>query len=275
MDTPQITPTSNCGPTSTPLKSRPIHFILDFDGTITHEDTTTVLAAVACKRLTRTQEEKRDHCKLWETCCQEYFSEVENHTNIKERKKKRMTINEEIWYQRSMRVVEEASVSRVGQSGIFKGVAASAWRESGWWESQRKVVQITTGFQKLVEGVQDQRGRLGIVSVNWSQDFLKGVLCFALGSDGKAESIPVLSNRIIEETGFITGPKLGPGLHSGAAMRTQPVCASGTEVEALELQAASVMSLTGPHPHPHPLEPFRSTCSSCYLAMVIAAPASR
>lgn len=228
----QMDPSSNTGPTSTPPKSRPIHLILDFDGTITQEDTITVLADIACDRLTQTQEERWDHCKRWETCCQKYLSEVENYPNLKELKKNRTTIDEEIWFQRSMRVVEEASVLRVGQSGIFRGVPDWVWREAGWRQCQRKRIRITSGFRKLVESVQDQEGRLGIVSVNWSQDFLKGVLGFALGGDGKAESILVLSNRVIGETGFISGPNFGPGPRSGAAMGTQPVCASGTKVGA-------------------------------------------
>lgn len=78
------------------------------------------------------------------------------------------------------------------------------------------------------------------MSVNWSQDFLKGVLGFALGGDRKADSVPVLSNRVIGETGFIVGPRFGPGPRSGPAMRTQPVCASGTRVEAWSFRQLQV-----------------------------------
>ena len=84
----------------------------------------------------------------------------------------------------------------------------------------------------LVERVQSQGGRLGIVSVNWSQDFLRGVLGYALGGDMKADSIPVLSNRVNGKTGFVIGPKFGPVPRSGPAMKMQPVCESRTEVVA-------------------------------------------
>jgi hypothetical protein len=217
--------------------------ILDFDGTITIEDTTTILAEVARDKVTGNAAEKWNHCKLWETCCAKYFSEVENHPDIKALKKRRTTINEEIWYQCSLRVIEQASVTRVGQSGIFKGVSAWAWREAGWRECQNLRVKITTGFRLLVERAQSQggrRGMVGIVSVNWSQDFLKGVLGFALGGDGKAECVPVLSNRVNGETGFIIGPKFGPVPSSGPAMRMQPVCGSWTKVRAWSFRQLQV-----------------------------------
>jgi thiamine phosphate phosphatase / amino-HMP aminohydrolase len=240
MTTPPITPPSKSGFTSPPRKHRPIHLILDFDGTITREDTTTILAEAACDKITRNPAEKWKHCNLWETCCQKYFSEVENHPNIKALKENRTTINEEIRYQRSLRVIEEASVARVGQSGIFKGVAAWVWRETGWRECQNSRVKIAGGFRALVERVQIQGGRWGIVSVNWSQDFLRGVLGFALGGDTNAESVPVLSNRVIGETGFVVGPKFGPGPRSSPAMKMQPVCASMTKVGAWSFRQLQV-----------------------------------
>lgn len=232
MTTPPVTPPSKSGFTSPSQKPRPIHLILDFDGTITQGDTTTILAEAARDRITRNPAEKWNHCKLWEECCKQYFSEIKNHPNIKALKEKRTTIDEEIRYQRSLRVIEEASVARVGQSGIFKGVAAWAWREAGWRECQNSRVKISSGFRVLVERVQSQGGRLGIVSVNWSQDFLRGVLGYALGGDMKADSIPVLSNRVNGKTGFVIGPKFGPVPRSGPAMKMQPVCESRTEVVA-------------------------------------------
>jgi 2-hydroxy-3-keto-5-methylthiopentenyl-1-phosphate phosphatase len=214
--------------------------ILDFDGTITREDTTTILAEAARDRVTRDNAEKWNHCQLWETCCKQYFSEVENHPNIKALKEERKTIDEEIRYQRSLRVIEEASVARVGQSRIFRGVATWVWREAGWWESQNSRVKIVSGFRLLVERVQSQGGKLGVVSVNWSQDFLRGVLGYALGGYMKADSVPVLSNRVNGETGFILGPKFGPGPCSGAAMKMQPVCESRTRVGAWSFRLLQV-----------------------------------
>jgi len=240
MTTPPITPLSKSGYTSSPQKSRRLHFILDFDGTITLEDTTTILAEAARDRITRNSAEKWNHCKLWETCCKQYFSEVENYPNIKALKEKRTTIDEEIHYQRSLRVIEEASVARVGQAGIFKGVAAWAWREAGWQKCQSSRVKIRSGFRVLVERVQSQGGRLGVVSVNWSQDFLRGVLGYALGGDVKAESVPILSNRVNGETGFVIGPKFGPVPRSGAAMKMQPVCESRTKVGACSFRQFQV-----------------------------------
>lgn len=232
MTTPPITPPSKSGFTSPTRKPRPIHLILDFDETITQEDTTTIIAETARGNTARNSEEEWNHIKLWETCCQKYFSEVGNHPNIKVLQEKRTTINEEIWYQRSLRVIEEASVARVGQSGIFKGVTPWVWREAGWQECKNSRVKIASGFRALVERVQGQGGRWGIVSVNWSQDFIKGVLGFALGGDMAAAAVPVLSNRVIGETGFIVGPKFGPGPRSGSAMEVHPVCESRTKVGA-------------------------------------------
>jgi len=58
----------------------------------------------------------------------------------------------------------------------------------------------------------DGEGKLGIVSVNWSDEWIKSVLTVAGVelSEGKND-ITVLSNRINSETGEILGPRKGLG----------------------------------------------------------------
>lgn len=70
------------------------------------------------------------------------------------------------------------------------------------------------------------------MSVNWSRSFIKGVLDLALGGAMKSESMPVLANEIVEETGFIEGPMFGPAPSSSLARKTQPVRKSQTKVES-------------------------------------------
>jgi thiamine phosphate phosphatase / amino-HMP aminohydrolase len=205
--------------------------ILDFDGTITTADTTALLADISRRILPRPERIKSE--KLWEHCLAEYSSALENHPSIKSLKEKRHTIDDEIAYQRGLRFIEEESVSRCGESGILKGISAMAWRETGQRACSDSRVRLMPGLQAMVQKVQIRTGgtgRWGVVSVNWSRDFIKGVLDFALGGTMKSERVPVLSNHIIQETGFIEGPMFGPTPSLSLARTEQPVSNPWTKV---------------------------------------------
>lgn len=229
-----MTPLSNTEKTVSLLKSRPIHLILDFDGTITTQDTIALLTEVACDIVARKGQERLNHQNLWNSCVAKYRSALENHPDIQPFKEKRTTIEQEISYQRAILAIEQESVSRCGEIGLFKGVSVKAWREAGYRVCQDSRLKIMPGFRTMVEKVQSLgggTGRWGVVSVNWCRDFLKGVLGFALGGDTKSEWVPVLSNEIVEQTGFIVGPMFGPAPYSGVAVNTQPVRRSRIQVE--------------------------------------------
>lgn len=65
-------------------------------------------------------------------------------------------------------------------------------------------VVLRKGFAEFIEGVEKRRANLGIVSVNFSGAFIRGVLMAGFGN--LAIDIPLLANYVDEKTGVLEGP---------------------------------------------------------------------
>ncbi len=122
-------------------------------------------------------------------------------------KEERRTLNEEIEYYRGLKVVEERSFARVSSSGLFEGIGKEFWEEAGRQAVERGDVVVRKGFREFVDRL---RGRCtwGIVSVNFSDFFIQGVVGASAGS--KLEDVEIVSNRL-DGSGILCWSESGLG----------------------------------------------------------------
>ncbi|TVY84987.1 UPF0655 protein [Lachnellula suecica] len=163
--------------THTPKLSipRPRAFVLDFDGTITTKDTIDTLAQFGIsKQATRGLDLKGEWDEVVTKYGEDFSTHVENYRPVKE---DRRTLKEEVNYCRSLKEIEKRSFGRITSSGIFKGIDAGEWHDFGVHSVENGLVKLRNGIGKFVSEVMANNGNMcGIVSVNFSRYFIRGVL---------------------------------------------------------------------------------------------------
>jgi phosphoglycolate phosphatase-like HAD superfamily hydrolase len=184
----------------------PRAFILDFDGTITLKDTISVLANYG----TEWQKQRGlDMKEAWEEVVKAYGRDFEDHLGgYKPGKDDRRTLDQEIWYYRALRETEERSFRRVSQSGLFRGVTKEHWEGAGRETVEKGHVIVRKGFRDFLEKLKQDESIWGIVSVNFSGSFIRGVIGASAGP-GHAE-VQVLANEP-DEKGVLVGPRCEAG----------------------------------------------------------------
>lgn len=119
--------------------------------------------------------------------------------NYRPAKEERTKVWEEFDYYRSLRDVEVRSFERVSKSGIFWGISESEWEEFGRQAVKKGDVVIRNGFVEFCRAIERQEGIWGVVSVNFSRGFIRGVLEEALK---KNQRLDIFSN-VLDERGVI------------------------------------------------------------------------
>lgn len=178
-----------------PSPSAPIHWIFDWDGTLTKRDTLDALVNLAAKhRATSLIAEK------WKAITDAYFADYERtlaaHTLPS-------TVSEEKDFVRKLESVEQKSIDRVSNSGIFAGLTPKEI-ESGAAEAiASNQVQIREGchdfFRHLRSRVDGRNARpdaVNILSVNWSQRFIAACLRSADLDFGRSALELIYSNEL-------------------------------------------------------------------------------
>lgn len=186
-------------------ESSRIAFILDFDGTITQKDTISTIAnfAIAFQKATG-----KDFADLWKELSDTYIEEYSRFSRgHKPAEQDRKTLAEEVSYYRNLKSIELASFARVSKSGIFKEISDAQWRKGGRDAFQKGDVNVRKGFEDFVKQVGDSKAIWGVVSVNFSSQFIRGVLEACLGAG--AEEVEVLANHP-DKDGILLGPNSGP-----------------------------------------------------------------
>lgn len=183
--------------------SERIGVILDFDGTITTKDTISSLARFS---LSFQESRGKQLSEAWSTILAKYSEDYTKHIETyKPAQKDRKTLEEEIKYYRSLREVEQKSFERVSNSGLFKGIQADDWKKFGLNAIEHERVIVRKGFPEFVTGVLKHGGIWGVVSVNFSYEFLGGVLQAAIGV--KMSKVAIFANHASKE-GLIIGPQV-------------------------------------------------------------------
>ncbi|KAG4439525.1 hypothetical protein IFR05_005010 [Cadophora sp. M221] len=187
--------------------SPPIAFILDFDGTITQEDTISTIAhfGITCQKA-RGKDLENDWYLLSDTYVESFSRSFHGY---KPAEADRKTLSEEITYQRALKNLELWSFNHVGQSGIFKEIEDDQWREFAKDSLAKGDVKVRKRFGDFVKQVNEAKATWGVVSVNFSGQFIRGVLAASAGAGAAEVEVEVLANHPNEE-GTLLGPNGGP-----------------------------------------------------------------
>ncbi|KAI0459736.1 haloacid dehalogenase-like hydrolase-domain-containing protein [Xylaria acuta] len=230
------TPTFPLSSTTSPGK---MSIFLDFDGTITTEDTVAHLANFALRfqserqprdegRSTAhgtsstststqiqnspfveavTQErEKGDLSSRWDDVVHAYVSDYKSHaSSYTPCATDRQCVEDEVAFLRSQKHVETRSLARINECALFRGISRDAFREAGRQLVRDGTVRLRPGFADFVRAALAKGWRVNVVSVNWSAAFIEGACGFAEGE------VCVFANEVREGDGAV----LGPGVLAG------------------------------------------------------------
>ncbi len=201
-----------------------MHVVLDFDGTMTQEDTIGALASYGV----HLQEQRQNTISpnAWAEIVQKYSADYEQYaTGHEPQPDARTTLEEEVAFQRGLRGVELRSIGRVRDSGLFQGVHPSGLFLAGQDAVRDGRVRLRHGFKEFVHIILGAGLGVTIVSVNWSASFIRGIV-------GEPD-IDVIANEINED-GDVEGPR---AVH-GAGQRGPVLVTSGDKREAMKAAVA-------------------------------------
>ncbi|OBT88018.1 hypothetical protein VE02_02891 [Pseudogymnoascus sp. 03VT05] len=202
---------------------RSLQVIFDFDGTITTKDTIEPLVQSVISHhhpfLSPSELSQTPQAKAWSNCKSQYLADLSAHyekekdgpsdgiavTGPSGLEKEQRSLD-------ALRDVEWASVERVGESGIFKDVSRDSFREMGRAAAAAdpesgndRVVVAREGFLEFVTLIRQNGAQWGVVSVNWSWRWVRGVLDVVLRDAGGGNSMAVKANDADGSTGMING----------------------------------------------------------------------
>ncbi|KAI1351224.1 haloacid dehalogenase-like hydrolase-domain-containing protein [Xylaria sp. FL0043] len=211
---------------------------LDFDGTITTEDTVTHLANFALrfqsernitrdsttqagdvaaiplpegheKEVNANEGNSSSLSSRWDDVVHAYISDYKSHlSSYTPGADHRVCADDEIAFLRSQKHVETRSLRRINACALFRGISREAFRAAGRELVRDGTVRLRPGFAAYVRRALEKGWRVNVVSVNWSAAFIEGACGFDEGE------ICVFANEVREHDGVV----LGPGVLAGDAL---------------------------------------------------------
>ena len=178
-----------------------IHLFLDWDGTLTHRDTTPLIGRVGSNhQIQRPNNGTSGGKKLqfkdpWNDIVRDYTNDFNHHQETYEPKAaQRQSITEEQKWLESLSSVEARSVRRVEESEIFAGVTRSELQYAGGGAVKDGSIHLRDGWDELLtvdaeylvtNNDANKRKQvsetlpglsISIISVSWSTSYIKGAL---------------------------------------------------------------------------------------------------
>lgn len=179
-----------------------MHLVFDFDGTIAAHDTLNAFVRGVSKHQVNNRGVEEDPWPQWEEIERLYFAAFEAHkASYTPSAAERRSLDEERQFLASMGTVEEASIQRVHQLGVFQGLDKETLRKVGQEAVRNGDVVVRAGFWDLLALAESRGWDVSVLSINWSRTFIDGVL------DGKISHI--IANEINSDDGTIGGPAEG------------------------------------------------------------------
>jgi 2-hydroxy-3-keto-5-methylthiopentenyl-1-phosphate phosphatase len=156
-------------PLRTPFSpAKQTHWIVDFDGTITERDTIGHLVNISAAGNLNTLSNWRALVSLYDAEFSEYFTTQVPSVNTC------TLITHEKELLEGLRPIEERSLARVFDCGIFSGITGTELENGAWELIDSKQINLRPGCQSFLENVSRKGAvnKLSILSVNWSSIFV-------------------------------------------------------------------------------------------------------
>jgi 2-hydroxy-3-keto-5-methylthiopentenyl-1-phosphate phosphatase len=185
----------------TPRSSIPLSIVVDWDGTLTKKDTLHIVAAIG-------YDYNHDSALTpWDDIVEAYLVDYSQYENKYEPStEKRRTIPEESTWLASLKDVEERSVQRVQEAGIFNGVTHHDICEASISAIRDEKIQLRNGWKQLLASAdgpvidRQKHRKVSILSVNWSATFIRDCLrnatTISQSENDILECVPICANEI-------------------------------------------------------------------------------
>lgn len=177
---------------------------LDWDGTITRRDTLSMLAGIGYRNHERAG--SKPPLPPWSSFSTAWVDDYTAHEDAYEPSREaRTTASQEFDWLRSLKAIEERSITRVEAAGVFKGLdrqivdadVDAIVKESLWVDGQQlepaaisqSKLTFRAGLYPLMQKIQKQNGKNRIISVNWSSFFISSCLRHVGSRTGELEAI--------------------------------------------------------------------------------------
>ncbi|PKS06457.1 hypothetical protein jhhlp_007205 [Lomentospora prolificans] len=172
--------------------------VLDFDGTITTRDTIGMLAEHAISFHKEHYDE--DFSGAWKHILEAYGNDYSDYvTNYPVTENQRTSLGEEAKFLNGLEDLDLDSVRRVEESRIFDRISPADFFSDGVSAVGEGRVTLRPGISELLALAESRGWPVYVVSVNWSRNFIEGVL-HHLGTQ-----MEIYSNEVIPQ-GRISGP---------------------------------------------------------------------
>ena len=199
---------------------RPISLVLDWDGTLTRKDTLAFVGQIGYQQHARSGRKDPPSLPPWGDLVSAYIDNFTAHqSSYLPATESRNSVKEERDWLCSLAPIEDQSVRRVERSKLFRGVTArdvsltaneavksgDLQLRDGWLELFRR----TRGSNLASKENQVRGSNISILSVNWSEHFIRCALRGALGQthrsgrsyqpddfDAYIQSMEILANEI-------------------------------------------------------------------------------
>ncbi|KZZ94723.1 HAD-like domain protein [Moelleriella libera RCEF 2490] len=183
-----------------------MRLVFDFDGTITRKDTIGELARSAIN--SKPAQEQPGHEAAWKQAVHAYLEDYATYeTEYQPAESQRTSPEQEKRFLAGLKSVEEASLTRVSDNGLFAGLKRTDLYRMGADAASAGHISVREGFYRLVDVAEQNGMRVNVLSVNWSSAFIAGVL-------DRRRGIDIVANDVDDE-GQIRGP-----LHTGTTRLT-------------------------------------------------------
>ena len=176
-----------------------LHWVIDWDGTMTQEDTLSVLVQIA-------QDAKpgENIRASWQQVTQAYLADYNaalQHLGVFQNPP--TTLEQVSAHLRELTAVEQRSIDRVSASAIFRGLSAEAIDAGAAKAIATKQVVLRRDLLKFLQVIKKREKDAGhgpdtvdIVSVNWSKRFITSCLNAALPNQRAIPHINVYANEL-------------------------------------------------------------------------------
>jgi hypothetical protein len=184
------------------MTPKPINLILDWDGTITVKDTMFAYGKVADIRDARLNREQNGS-KVFQGFGKAWMDDYSKHEQVyRPKAHERKEVAQESAWLKSLSSVESSSAERVEGSGFFTGVTHSDISIAAKELLRDGAVTLRPGWHDVFLRMQDGSSprlisNISILSVNWSESFIRASLKAAASDSVPNGNLPALDDLTI------------------------------------------------------------------------------